>query len=368
MKPNILRGPLINSVIVLAIFSLLVYFTGSSAEGSVWAAIGTIFITVFKTIQWLLGLSIGVVVCIAVMIGIFFGAVAMKNPSSASHMYDRLRLTLLDWLLPLINVFKSDHKEHLTSTLNSFGSDLKKEINTDILATRNMLKKNQGELENKISSLSSRLTALEETASGLAAAEQVDALAGEVKGVVESAAEIKGTLDTLKTSAEQTAKQIQAVSGEAILGEIPARIEALEQQEIPEPPPAVDITPLQKEMTQLQAELSSMQQKVEQTLQAATEAAEKTVESAPEEPAEEAGGEAAQNEAEEGAHRIFSYFDDPADKKKVADLVTSTLKKDMSYKQVMDFIAQELGGAKGKIITSHPSLSKDYIRQCRRKS
>jgi len=47
--------------------------------------------------------------------------------------------------------------------------------------------------------------------------------------------------------------------------------------------------------------------------------------------------------------------------------VASTLKKDMSYKQVMDFVAKELGGNKGKIITSHPSLSKDYIRQCRRK-
>ena len=368
MKPNVLRGPLIKSAIVLIIFSLLVYFTGSSAEGSVWSAIGIVVVTALKTIQWLIGLSIGLIVCIAVLIGIFFGAVAMKNPSAASQMYEGLRRTLVEWLLPIVKVFKSDHKEHLTSTLNSFGSDLKKEINADILAARNMLEKNHGELENKISSLSSRLTALEETASDLVAAEQVETLADEVKNVVDSTAEIKGSLDTLKSSVEQTAKQIQEVSGETILGEIPARIEALEQQEIPEPPPAVDITPLQNEITQLQTALSSMQQKVEQALETAAEAAEKAAAPGPEEPAEEAKEESAQNDAADGEHRIFSYFDDPADKNKVADLVTSTLKKDMSYKQVMDFVAKELGGAKGKIITSHPSLSKDYIRQCRKNS
>jgi len=376
MKPSVLRAPLIKSAIVLVIFSLLVYFTGSSAEGSVWSAIGTIFITAFKTIQWLIGLSIALVVCIAVMIGIFFGAVAMINPSSSSRMYEGLRLTLIDWFQPLVNALKSNHAEQLTSALDEFGGDLKKEINADIAATQNILKKNQAELENKLSSLSSRLTALEETTSGLAAAEQVDALGEEVKGAVDSAAEIKtalkGELDALKNTAEQTAKQIQEVSGEAILGELPARIEALEQQEIPEPPPAVDIAPLQKDITALQAELTAVQQKVEEALQAATKVAEKPAvpaSTSKNEPAEkESKKEKKSGEAEIEEHRIFSYFDDPADKKKVTDLVASTLKKDMSYKQVMDYVAKELGGAKGEIITSHPSLSKDYIRQCRRSS
>jgi len=373
MKPNVLRAPLINSAIVLVIFSLLVYFTGSSAEGSVWAAIGTIFVTALKSIQWLIALAIGVAVCLAVMIGIFLGAVAMINPSSSSRMYDGLRLTLIDWFQPLVTMLKSDHDEQLSSTLDSFGSDLKKEINADIQAAQTILKKNLGELASQISRISSRLTALEETAAGLAASEQVDTLAEEVKGAVESAAaiktELKGELDSLKNTAEQTAKQVQEVSGEAILGELPARIEALEQQEIPEPPPAVDLSPLQQDITALQAELSSVQQKAEEALQAATEAARQPAPAPQKEaPAKENNEKKASNDAEAGEHRIFSYFDDPADKKKVADLVASTRKKDMSYKQVMDFIAKELGGAKGKIITSHPSLSKDYIRQYRRSS
>ena len=373
MKSNVLRAPLIKSAIVLVIFSLLAYFTSTSPEGSVWNSIGTIFVFAFTTLQWVFALSIGLIICLAVLFGIFFGAVAMVNPASASRMYEGLRRTLLDWFTPVINLFKSEREEQLAAALETFGQSLKKEITADIQAARTVLQKTQAELETKIGSLSSRLATLEESVTGLAAGEQVEALAEEVKGAVESAAELKSAVDSLKSNVEQTAKQVQEVSGEAILGDLPARIEALEQQEMPEPPAAVDITPLEKDIAGLQSELASVQQKAEEALKAAVEAAEQPAAPAPtsEPVAEEVNSEPEQDASEAGEddeHRIFSYFDDPADKKKVADLVASTLKKDMSYKQVMDFIAKELGGEKGEIITSHPSLSKDYIRQCRRSS
>jgi hypothetical protein len=37
----------------------------------------------------------------------------------------------------------------------------------------------------------------------------------------------------------------------------------------------------------------------------------------------------------------------------------------MSYKQVIDAVLRVLDVQKGKIISSHPSLIKDYIRSCR---
>ena len=347
MKPNVLQAPLIKSAIVLVIFSLLIYFTSTSPEGSVWGSIGSIFIFAFRTIQWALALAIGLIVSLAVLFGIFFGAVALFSPASASRMYEGLRQTLLVWFTPVITLCKSQREEKLTAALDTFGQDLKNEFASDIQAAQVGLKRNQAELETSLGGLSSRLATLEETITGLAAAEQVEAMVGQVNDVGESAAVIKGAVDTLKSSVEQTAKQVQEVSGDAILGDLPARIEALEQQEIVEPTAGVDITGLEKNIAGLQSGLASVQQKVEEALETAAQ--------------DEA------NTAEEEEHRIFSYFDAAADKKKVADLVASTLKKDMSYKQVMNFVAKELGGNKGKIITSHPSLSKDYIRQCRRK-
>jgi hypothetical protein len=329
MKPNVLQAPLIKSAIVLVIFSLLFYFTSTSPEGSVWGSIGSIFIFAFRTIQWALALAIGLIVSLAVLIGIFFGAVAMFNPASASRMYEGLRQTLLTWFAPVITLFKSDREEKLAAAFDTFGQDLKKEFASDIQAAQVDLKKNQDELETRLSGLSSRLATFEEATTGLAAAEQVETMVGQVNDVVESTAVIKKSVDALKSSVEQTA--------------------------------SVDFTGLEKNIAELQSELASVQQKTEEALQTAKGAAQAAQQSTAPSPAEKPVAA-----AEEEGHRIFSYFD-AADKKKVADLVASTLKKDMSYKQVMDFVAKELGGNKGKIITSHPSLSKDYIRQCRRK-
>ena len=341
MKPNVLQAPLIKSAIVLVIFSLLFYFTSSSPDGSVWGSIGSIFIVAFRTIQWAFALAIGLIVSLAVLIGIFFGAVALVNPASASRMFEGLRQTLLNWFAPLITLCKTKRQEKLTAAFDTFGQDLKKEFASDIQATQMGLSKTQTELETRLGSISSRLATLEEATNRMAPSEQVEAMVGEVNDVVESTAVIKETVDTLKSSVEQTA--------------------------------SVDITGLEKNIAELQSELASVQQKTEEALQTATKAAAKAAQQpAAPVPAEKPSAkkvEKKQDEvkaAGEEEHRIFSYFDD-ADKKKVADLVASTLKKDMSYKQVMDFVAKELGGNKGKIITSHPSLSKDYIRQCRRK-
>jgi hypothetical protein len=365
MKPNVLRAPLINSAIVLIILSLLVYLTSTSPEGSVWASIATIVVSTVKAVQWAIALAIGLVVSLAVLFGIFFGAVAMVNPASASRMYEGLRQTLLLWFGPVINLFKSNRQEKMSAALAEFGTSLKSEIAADIQGVQANLAKAQTEMESRLTTLSSRITALEETVSSLAPGEQVEALAEELTRTSEAVTAIQGTVDGLKTTVDQAAQQAGEISPEKILGDLPARIETLEQQEMPEVPAPVDITPLEQTVASLQAELTAVQKKAEEALELAAKKpapAVKPVQAA----AKKAKMKAVPKKEEE--HRIFSYFDDPADKKKVAELVADTLKKDMSYKQAMEHVAKGLGGKKGAIITSHPSLSKDYIRQCRRKS
>ena len=344
MKQNVLQAPLIKSAIVLVIFSLLFYFTSTTPEGSVWSSIGSIFIFVFRTVQLAIGLAISLAFSLAVLIGIFFGAVALVNPASSSRMYEGLRQTLLDWFAPVVALFKSDREEKLAAALDTFGQDLKNEFASGIQASQAGLLKNQAELETRLNSLSSRMTALEQAANGMAPAEQLESLAGQVNDVVESTTGIKERVDGLKSSVEKAA--------------------------------SLDISWLEQSIAELQSELASMRAKVEEALQTAAEAAAKaarqpTVQAPAENPAATKAAKSSKQDkaaAEHEEHRIFSYFDNDADKKKVADLVASTLKKDMSYKQVIDFVAKELGGNKGKIITSHPSLSKDYIRQCRKKA
>ncbi len=372
MKPNVLRGPLIKSAVVLIVFSLLFYFTSSSPGGSVWASIGTLCFAIFKTVQWAVGLAISLTVSLAVMIGIFLGAVALTSPTSASRMYEGLRQTLTTWFAPVLVLFKSDREEKTAVALDAVRQDLKKEFTSDLQSLQEGLRRNQSELEAKMGGLSSRLSTLEETAATLAAAEQVDALSEEITSVAEAAVEIKGTVSTLKTTVDQTTKQVQEVSAEAILGDVPARLVELEQQNIPEIPSPVDLTPLEKDIAALRTELAAVRkQAAEAAAQEAQQLAVKPKKQAApaakkQDPAAKPVPKSKAESSQPEEHRIFSYFESAADKKTVADVVSSTLKKDMSYKQVMDLLAKKLGGKKGAIITSHPSLSKDYIRQCRR--
>ncbi len=374
MKANTLRGPLIKSAIVLFIISMLAYFTSTSPGGNVWTSMGTLTVTLLRTVQWAIGMVIALSVSLAVMIGIFLGAVALVNPASSSRMFAGLRTTLGAWFAPLLGSLSSNKEAQLAQSLEGLASDLKKEFTADIQAVHSGLRKGLADIEGKISSFSSRMGTLEETTAALAPSEQVEALAEEVKGAGEALAEIKSVADTLKGKVDQAEKQVQEVSGEAILGDLPSRLEALEQQEMPEPAPVVDIAPLEKEIASLKEELAQVKKTaVDAVNKAEKMAAPPATKKQPVQVAKKASPKAEAVKAPAAAsaddeHRLFSYFDDAADKKKIAELVQETMKKDMSYKQVMDFVAKKLGGTKGEIITSHPSLSKDYIRMCRKNS
>jgi hypothetical protein len=373
MKANTLRGPLIKSAIVLFIISMLAYFTSTSPGGSVWASMGTLTVTILRTVQWAISLVIALAVSLSVMIGIFLGAVALVNPASSASMFESLVKTLGTWFAPLAAIFSSNKEAELAKTLEGMATDLKKELTADIQAVQSGLRQGITGVESKVSSVASRLGTIEETAASLAPSEQVEALAEEVKSAGESLAEIKGVAESLKGKVEQAEKQVKEVSGETILGDLPSRLEALEQQEIPEPVPAVDVSPLEQEIASLKKELAEVKKIAAEAVVKAEKKDDKPPKAqktkAPAAAAQENTKQAAsQQAAAENEHRIFSYFDNEKDKKKVAELVQSTMKKDMSYKQVMDFVAKQLGGEKGKIITSHPSLSKDYIRLCRKNS
>ncbi len=360
MKANVLRMPLIKAAGILFIFSLLVYFTSTDPEATIWTSLGTIIVAGFTTVQWLVAMSLALVFSIAFLIGVFLGAVAVFNPGTSSRMYEGLRLRLIGWLAPInelwTNTFKSDNSEQLAA-LTALSEDLKTEIGTDIRAGQaglQKLEKMQNDLIARIDTLTARLTTLEEATAELATNQQVEELGEELKTVVDSTAGMREVVDSLQKKVTETSSEVAAISPETILGDLPGRLEALEQEK-PEQPAAVDLAPMEKKISEIQAEVASL--KMNSTVPAAAPAEKEKDESEPENTAE-AGDE---------GHRIFSYFDSQEDKTKVAELVASTLKKDMSYKQVMDLVAKGLG-SNGKIITSHPSLSKDYIRQCRRNS
>lgn len=355
MKPNLLRTPLINSAILLGVVSLVVYFTLTSPGGTVWSSFGAIFCLAIRAIQLLIGLALGVLVCIAVLIGIFLGATAMFDAASASRMYEGLRQTILNWLAPLAGLFKSDHEEKLQTALSELRGNLKTDFNQLVNSTRQELTVAQGKLASKVQTLHGKLQAVEIAAGEKASVEQFEEVTAEISTLTETLSTTEGNVKALQDKVEQAVKQVGEVDADKVLGDIPARLETLEQQEVPAP---VDLNPLEEKIAALQAEVDTLKSALEekQSTQTQAEVNETAVEV--EEAVEDVSGE-------EPEHRLLAYFDDKADQDKLTALVAETVKKDMTYAQVTDFLIKKMG-KQGAIISEHPSLAKDYIRQCRR--
>lgn len=364
MKNKNLSKPLILSVLILFLLSMLVYLIAGHSEGSTFSAvissIGMLFMGIIRATQWLIAMSLALAVCLAFLFAIFLGAVALFNKDVSASMFNNLKTTLFGWLPQCTT--ENNAQKCCPSTKQSATEEQYNELNKRINQIKSQLETTQQALTEKLGQLSARIDSLEATAADMATKQQLDDVENRTQGAMSSLPELQSTVSEMKDSIEQTAGQLQDLSPATILGDLPQRIQAVEEQqnemEIPEP---VDITPLQDDINAIQTELSQLKEKASSPATQATAASTSQSASASS-PVQEAKGETEVQEE----HRIFSYFDDQADKEKLVALVSSTLDKDMSYKHVLNFLVKEFGPVKGKIISSHPSLSKDYIRQCRK--
>jgi hypothetical protein len=399
MKNNILIKPISYSVLILVLFSLLLYLTAGGPETTVWSSLGMIVTGIFRMIQWIIAMTLALLVCLAFLFAIFFGAVAIFDRKTSAGMYRNLKTLLFSRLLPLAGECccctsaqssgeKVQAEDYLDDLDDLAALQEREAMNAEINSIQEHLHTTRQVLTDKIDQITSRIDSLEAMSADMADKKQLDDITHEVQDAVQSLAGIQSAVSAMQSCVDQTASQIREISPDKILGDLPQRVQTLEEQQgAAEPPEPVDITPLQNDINAMQSELSLVKEKADKALQAATDccttnadarAVQETVQETVQEEAQESAPEpasapqsepapaAAAPQQEQEEHRIFSYFEEPADRKKLAELMTSTLDKDMSYKQVLNFLVKEFGPVKGKIISSHPSLAKDYIRQCRK--
>jgi len=363
MKTNVLRKPLINTAAIFAFFVGLLAVSIAHPESTVFGSIGLLIQAVFRALQLLVGLTLAAAVCVAVLIGIFLGAVALASRESAASMYGELRLTLAAWLAPVQGlIFGKKKTEQPVINFEPVKEEMRQELHANIEAIQGQLHATRELLGGKIEQLSCRIDVLEELTAKMADSGQVKELSQEVRGAMATLAGIEGAVGSMKTCVEQTAQQILQISPEKMLGDLPERLRALEQREAPE---MIDITPLEQDIALMQQELASVREKADKALLAASAETVTTAAPAVQELPPQSAAAAPQAQLTD-EHRIFSYFDDPADKLKVADLTEAALEKGLNHKQIIDYLTRGLGAQKGKIISSHPSVFKDYLKTCRR--
>lgn len=342
MKNNVLRAPLIKSAILLVIFSLLVYFTSTSAEGSIWNSIGMIFVSAFKIAQLAVGLMLSLALCLIVLCGIFLGSVAMVSKENATSMYHNL-------LEKVRSSFQFLHIKGCTDRAAEQEA-LKNEIYGILTNRLNEIKKSQAEQYLQICTLADKIEKLEQNCSVLVSAELLENTLAEVS---EKNVQLIGDFPHVKKIVNKLEQQIGQLSRDSLLGDLPAQVKALEEKSSQDD----TFEELQQQIESLQTEFSEIKTLTKEIhLQLEDVIALKT------EPSETPGTDKKKDEI---ICRICSYFTDADDCDQLTQLVGETLEKDMTYAQVSEYVIDKISRNAAEVVREHPALMKDYIRQRR---
>jgi len=101
MKNNKFRTPLLQSAAVLGGVIFLALIAASSGAGHEGGGFFSVLAGIGNAILFIIGLAVGLSLCIAVLVGVFLAAVGMESPEQASQMYSQLKknfaLSLLAW-------------------------------------------------------------------------------------------------------------------------------------------------------------------------------------------------------------------------------------------------------------------------------
>jgi hypothetical protein len=98
MQHNVLRRPLRNTAVVLVFFLAMLSISMTHPEATVLGSFWLIILTILRSLQWLLGMTLAVTFCLAFLFAVFFGAAALASPTASASMYAGFRQTLADWL------------------------------------------------------------------------------------------------------------------------------------------------------------------------------------------------------------------------------------------------------------------------------
>lgn len=309
MNSDILRAPLIKSAALLAVVSLLVYLTATSAEGSLWSSLGTLLVGTFRAVQLGLGLIVALLFCMAVLAGIFLGCVAMVSRESAARMTGQLRRQVSDRLLfvrSLLIPVPSMGERVAAVPDPRLQAALLEKVEGALAAARDV----QIDAAEKIENVERRLNRIEQDRN------LENRL--EVQQVREEMAALQGKVEEL--TRRYSEKQV-----ESVVTDLSGRMDSLEK----------NIFPLQEELTGIREALTG----------------------------ERAAGKRDVRAAEEAVRpRLFTHLEDTEMRTRVEKLVTETLDRNMSYDQVIEHLIAHVKGKAAEIIAAHPSLVRDYIR------
>ncbi len=335
MKRHELQKPLLQSALLLLAILLLIGFVAGSNAQTFFGGITSIFKGAFFTVLFIVALAIALLFSIVVLIGVYLAALALYNPASARQTY----FTLQDRVVSQIAEWKSCRAESVSEATAATQSPVDPDVQPQgrPAQERRQHPAAAGEdiqtLRQSIAQLSKENKAFSEALTGLK--KNLDDL---------SAQELEAT----SAAADKVAQQEQAFT--TGLTELSTQLEEMRAT-------------VQKSDKQAQQQGAQLQetQKTLATLAEEMEKIKKAVLTIQEETDTTSSAFAT------GDYRIFSYFDNDKDKQKFIGLIEEAIEKEMTYADIDEFLSNSLSKEVDTIVKDHPSLTREYIRDQRKK-
>ncbi len=336
MKNLELRSSLIKSGLLIGLFIFLIYAFAVDGSGG----IGGTFASLFAGITFLIGLSIAVVVSVVIMFGVYFGILYLYNPAVSAKTFAELKVNISNVSEQLCSCESCSVSATTPDTVPVItGDDLQ-----PLQATQDSL---AGQLAKVGSSVDSIQKTLAELNASIETTQQNIDTIGEKTAAIEEELGNKASTDAINDASKKLTADISAIktSVQPLNDKIASLEETVSEKDDTSGTEETNkaIAALQKELEALKKKLAEKEAKAESTVKSDKET------------------------TEEADHRILSYFTKKADEKKFVALVKDSVDQDMTYAQVDEYLNKSLSKAAAKVISEHPSLTKDYIRECRQK-
>ncbi|MGE4561063.1 MAG: hypothetical protein AB7E77_12745, partial [Desulfobulbus sp.] len=244
------------------------YLTSASPEGGVLNSLGLIIIGAFRFVQWAFAMVIGLAVCIAVLIAIFLFAVALVNKETAATMYGAVKVGVAELLRPAFAFIASlQCKDDKSCALLAApdASELKDEMQSIINGEVQKVSDSQQSLNEQFATLNRKIEALEAKSGDFVAAAQVETIAGEIAASGQSLNTVQGQVAALEGKLNDTVAKLDGLGADKILGDLPARLEKLEQQDTTfDPKPLTEAIETSK--NEVQGQVAALEGKLNDTV------------------------------------------------------------------------------------------------------
>ena len=306
MNRNDFRNPLIQSGILLLCAFILISIVVNSPANGFFSGIAAIFIAIIKGVLFIFGLSIALVLSIAVLVGIYLAATYFYSSDKAGVLLNQL-------------------KEKSTSFYSKVSKCKIKRVQDDKVSENAQPDQvAQPETTTKVSEsplLDNRITAVEQ---------QIDQLRTSIK-------KNHGFISSIQLDFEKFKKDRPKVpvdheskteNSNGALDNYSETINTITRR-------------LEKNEQQIDVALQSLKKEI-------TELREKTV-------------------VPEMVSGILSYIDTPADREKLTKKVEEAVSRGMTYSQADELFKKSLPAKIFKILAEHPRLTKDFIRSVKKK-